>query len=196
MNNVLIVTSSLNMGVMNKIFERIVVISQVTFKIDNNMMERSTGTGIVRVIHSNDDNSMKVSRDFDVHYDFDVESQQLASTRLTNEDIMGIVGYINEGYKKNLIVCKVYKNEENKTGIMSYTATWCEPCNRIKPLFEDLMRERKMVETANFFMLKEEYKKECNPTVPYFVIYINDKTKGVSSSNIDELKKAIGEMET
>lgn len=50
--------------------------------------------------------------------------------------------------------------------LTSYTATWCNPCKRIKPIVSDILKDHEIISVSS--ITKEEYKKNIYEFVPYF----------------------------
>jgi thiol-disulfide isomerase/thioredoxin len=70
---------------------------------------------------------------------------------------------------KNKIDVTVYKiNDETK--LYTYTATWCGPCKRIKPIVIDIMSKNKYKMLSQEIIEKTVFKKTINEFVPFFVI--------------------------
>lgn len=55
----------------------------------------------------------------------------------------------------------------------SYTATWCNPCKKIKPFVVELMEDFELIENTK--MKKEHFKKYVNKFIPFFVVIERDE---------------------
>lgn len=72
--------------------------------------------------------------------------------------------------------------------LVTYTADWCGPCNRLKPDLLEYIKELKFQHQSLNTITKSEYK--SNPDYKYIpAITLNGKY--LQSSNISEVKKFV-----
>ncbi len=77
---------------------------------------------------------------------------------------------------KNIIDVTIYKININ-TELRAYTAIWCGPCKRIKPIVRDFMNKNNY-NIIDFYQIdKSIFKKDVNEFVPFFQlikkVYVN-----------------------
>lgn len=88
---------------------------------------------------------------------------------------------------KTIINLTIYEIDD-KTQFHTYTATWCGPCQRIKPKVIEIMSNFKKIEEKN--VEKIEFKKTINDFIPFFlIIKDNEKVEGIQTSDHTELTK-------
>ncbi len=98
---------------------------------------------------------------------------------------------------KEIINKKVFSN--NESTLTMYTAEWCGPCNRIKPLIIPYIKELglELIETID--ISKSDFKllgPDPNPDniykfIPFFVLSENENNHYIQTSNFDELKEVL-----
>lgn len=91
-----------------------------------------------------------------------------------------------------------YTTDPNKLTVLDFTATWCPPCQAIKPVFEALAKENSNV---NFFKvdvseganeLATEYSISAMPT---FIFLLGDKiVHKIVGADQTELKSTISQF--
>ena len=91
--------------------------------------------------------------------------------------------------EKNIINFSVYEIDKY-TQLHTYTATWCNPCKKIKPIVIEIM------DIHNYKCIFEQqldkivFKKEINEFVPFFMIMKNsEKIDHIQTSDQDLFKK-------
>jgi thiol-disulfide isomerase/thioredoxin len=76
--------------------------------------------------------------------------------------------------------------------LVSYTATWCGPCTRIKPHLLDLVKELELVDNQE--ILKEDKPKDIQ-FIPFFQIFKgNDLFKSIQTSDKDQLTTFVSDV--
>ena len=83
---------------------------------------------------------------------------------------------------KNLINKSVFKDKANNELVM-YSASWCNPCKRIKPDILEILKKQEFEETESNMITKDEYKKNYK-FIPGFEVNKNY----IQTSNIDDFK--------
>ncbi|NP_001281155.1 thioredoxin [Cynoglossus semilaevis] len=90
------------------------------------------------------------------------------------------------------------KRAGNKLVVVDFTATWCQPCKNISPVFEELANQYK-----NVVFLKvdvdeaDDVSTECEINcMPTFLFYRNEKrVHSFSGANSDTLRAAVKQYE-
>jgi len=79
---------------------------------------------------------------------------------------------------KNIIDVTIYEIiNENSSCIQlhAYTALWCGPCKKIKPILIETMSKHNYKIIEQKTIQKEDFKKDINAFIPFFVIMKNDE---------------------
>ena len=68
----------------------------------------------------------------------------------------------------------------NKLVVIDFTATWCGPCQRIAPFFEELSNRDEYITKCHFYKVDvdecEDISEHCEiSTMPTFQFYLNGK---------------------
>lgn len=89
---------------------------------------------------------------------------------------------VDEKYvgEKDLVEVCEYKLDDKI--VITYTATWCNPCKKIKPYLEEYLKNFEKVYKEN--MKKVDYKQNIHPFIPYFVV----NGEGIQTSDPKNLK--------
>lgn len=70
---------------------------------------------------------------------------------------------------KNIIDVLIY-DIGNNILFYAYTAKWCAPCRKIKPIFIEIMSNNNFKLINTYTITKDEYKKITNDNEIYFVV--------------------------
>ena len=71
---------------------------------------------------------------------------------------------------KNIIDVTVYEIDKNSQ-LHTYTATWCGPCKKIKPIVIDIMSKRGYKIISQTTIEKAVFKRDINEFVPFFILF-------------------------
>ncbi len=96
----------------------------------------------------------------------------------------------------NKDIVQVNKYISSSKTVITYTAEWCGPCRRIKPLAIEHLVANGYVLSKSYEIAKTDFKQNVNDFIPFFKMVLNsDKemedpnlTSSIQTSDIEEFK--------